>query len=133
RTRADAPFPVCWAPRPKRVVLRGARAVEEDATASPEALQASFERAHPSWVLPCLPAGQVRIEGCSPEGEIAFELPRPGVVLDCETPRGESALRCPAARLVLLPEERRFYLVFVAWFETVLEGELSFRLRTEEA
>ncbi len=126
---SDDPVPTCWAPAPLDSPMFLARlggAVDPGAGATPpdsEALAARamdpevLHRSHPAWVLPPpAPDAPVKMEGLTPWSHAAFRLP--GLHLRCGHRLGERAGSAPLhmARLVLLPDEARFCLVFVFRF-----------------
>ncbi len=102
----DAPAPACWATIPPGSALRS----------RPGSV---LYQAHPDWVLERAPASgePVVMDGMSPAGRIEFEMPGLSVHLDYALgDRGGSRELTPHA-LVLLPEERRFYVVYRHPFE----------------
>jgi len=147
RAPADDPLPCCWAPAPLNSPLFLARlggVIDADAAPArppdPSALAARsldpevLHRAHPTWVIPPIaPGAAVRMEGLTPWGRAAFSLPRPRLTCDWRLgPKvGQRAMHL--ARLVLLPDEARFYLVYFCRFTYRRnEGETrALRLRLE--
>lgn len=122
---ADAPLPVCWAPVPQSSGLifeRFTRSCEKRGEdhillGAPE----MHHRAHPDWVIDTPDAGAViRLEGACSQGVLEFRLPELRVVADFKDGERVRALELFPRSLVLLPEERQFYLTFrsVAKFDT---------------
>lgn len=113
----DAPLPVCWAPVPQSsglILERFTRSCEkrgEDHVllGAPE----MHHRAHPDWVIDTPDAGAVvRLEGACNRGVLEFRLPELRVVADFKDGKRVRVLELFPRSLVLLPEERRFYLTF---------------------
>lgn len=113
----DLPLPVCWAPVPQSSGLifeRFERSCEkrgEDhvTLGAPE----MHHRAHPDWVIETPHAGaMVRLEGASSQGLLEFRLPELRVVADLQDGDRVQALELFPRSLVLLPEEKRFYITF---------------------
>ena len=146
-TPSDDPLPCCWAPAPLDSTLFLARlggAIDAEAQparpADPETLAARslnpevLHRAHPAWVIPPPAHGAlVRMEGLTPWGRAAFSLPRPRLTCDWRLGQRVGQRTMHLARLVLLPDEARFYLVFFCRF-TYRRGEgqtRALRLRLE--
>jgi hypothetical protein len=135
----DAPDPASWATLPLESTLQGMRAAEamqgmdpENPTYPPPEV---FLRAHPDWVIDRPAAGApVTLEGLTPEGRLAFALPRLRVVCDWSVSGGCGSIDLDPLMLVLLPEERRFALVYRHLFDYVYRPnvERSLRLRLEE-
>ncbi|MGH7344504.1 MAG: hypothetical protein ACREK4_06305, partial [Candidatus Rokuibacteriota bacterium] len=89
----------------------------------------------PDWVLDVPPAGvAVEMDGVSPRGLIRFVLPALSVIADFTFGEVVGKRVLAPQMLVLLPEEKRFYLVYRRTFQLALhEGiECSFRLRLED-
>lgn len=124
----DAPLPACWAPLPAANGLlaeRASRYFGEDVMAGeseeelePEELAdapIAHERAHPDWVIETPPErALVRLTGMCPGGaEMVFRLPRARVRAEiCEGALDGLEAELHPRALILLPEERRFALVF---------------------
>ncbi len=123
----DAPLPACWAPAPvpdglflERILRRhgeGAMTGEGREPLSEEELAESpapYERAHPDWVIDTPgPRAYVRLEGMRPLGEsFAFYLPRARVYAEIRVGDYATTVDLHPRALILLPEERRFCLVF---------------------
>lgn len=127
----DDPPPTCWAPAPLDSALFLARLggvvdVNSDQAQAPDtaALAARavhpevLHRAHPTWVIPPPPnrGTVVHMQGLTPWGSASFTLPSPRLACDWRLGDrvGQRALHL--ARLVLLPDEARFYLVHFCRF-----------------
>ena len=127
----DDPPPTCWAPAPLDSALFLARLggvvqdqgqdVQPPDTAAlaaramhPEVLH----RAHPTWVIPPPPARgtAVIMEGLTAWGRAAFTLPSPRLACDWRLGDHVGQRTLHLARLVLLPDEARFYLVYFCRF-----------------
>ena len=133
----DAPAPVCWAPVPLDSAIQARRSVawmEEEGSAPVELLESAHHRAHPDWVIALPPAGvDIELHGLRPEGLITFKLPALRVFADYEVELRTGARELRPQVLVLLPEERRFYLVYRTSFTFPYPGgERSMRLRVED-
>lgn len=120
----DAPAPVCWAPTPANSGMFGERlrrrlgsgVMSGQAELSPDDIDESllYERAHPDWVIDT-PAERARVslEGMLPGGRtFSFRLPRARLTGEMRAGERTAAVEAHPRALVLLPEERRFYLVF---------------------
>jgi hypothetical protein len=140
RSRQDAPDPVGWATVPMGMGLGSLRHIRElqeygeirDPRRSEIEL---YHRAHPHWVIDLPQAGAgVILEGLTPEGQIQFRLPELRVVADYVMGKRNGTRELAPQMLVLLPEERRFYLVYRNAFTAEVEPDMerSFRLRLEK-
>jgi hypothetical protein len=141
-TRDDEPEPICWAPMPKDCGLRltsfaaaqgfriGEPLPDRKMKADPAEM---WWRSHPSLRYSGSPCGhRVRLEGCRPNGS-AWEFVVPPLELGFDfaigAQGGSRALE--PKRLVLLPEEERFYLVYSKRFAFAAgaeDGERSIRI-----
>jgi len=134
----DAPAPVCWATVPPQSAIQAERSVAhiEEAGAAPvEMLESAYHRAPPAWVIGVPPSGaQVALHGLSPEGEIvSFALPALRVFADYVVGLRTGTRELAPQLLVLLPEERRFYIVYRHSFMFAYpSGERSMRLRVAD-
>jgi hypothetical protein len=151
----DAPEPVGWAPAAADIAVNHlalirresarARAAQGNASevlpaphpSAPEAPADPDEaqyQAHSDWVIDTPAAApRVRLEHLLPEAQIVeFQLPPLRVIADYEIygRAGERELR--PFMLVLLPDERAFYVVYASnfSFERGPATERAFRLRT---
>jgi len=140
----DEPDPAGWAPLP---ISSGIRAMaipmpdsEEDASlfASLERPQKVppeiLHRAHPDWVLPSTPpaGASIFLRGLvAGVSELAFPLPSLRVLADYEVGEHSGTRELRPDTLVLLPDERRFYLVYRSIFRYNFDpmSERCFRLR----
>jgi len=146
----DAPDAVCWSALPMDTLLHLQRGVVlpvgNASTPADEAQFASmlgttwmkdgfFHRAHPDWVLDVPPAGvAIEMDGVSPGGPIRFGLPALSVIADFTFGDVVGKRVLAPQMLVLLPEEKRFYLVYRRTFQLAPHAgfECSFRLRLED-
>jgi hypothetical protein len=146
----DTPDAVCWSALPMDTLLHLQRGVVLPAdNASPPADEAQFasmlgttwmkdgffHRAHPDWVLDVPPAGVVvEMDGVSPGGPIRFRLPALSVIADFTFGDVVGKRVLAPQMLVLLPEEKRFYLVYRRTFQLAPHWgiECGFRLRLED-
>lgn len=135
----DAPDPECWATVPMDIgfsQIRTIREIEEHGRIrNPRQAEVRvYHRAHPDWVTSLPEAGApVRLEGLTPEGITEFRLPRLRVLADYVLGDRTGTRELRPHLLALLPEERRFYLVFREAFTLDVDPsmERSFRLRRE--
>lgn len=133
----DAPAPVCWATVPLDSAIHAARCVahvDEAGSVPVELLESAYHRAHPSWVIAVPPAAaEVALHGLSPSGAMDFRLPALRVFADYEVDLRTGTRELAPQLLVILPEERRFYLVYRSSFTFAYPGgDRSMRLRVEE-
>lgn len=126
---SDEPLPVCWAPVPHSsglILERFKRSCKKSGKdyvtlEAPEMLH----RAYPDWIIETPQAGAViRIEGASEEGLLEFRLPELRIVADFNNGGKVQRIELIPRGLVLLPEERRFYLTY--------RSMLSFDSREDE-
>lgn len=138
----DGPRPACWATRPMDSAVRAEhllegipeRPVTDREASSLDSVRRSFRSASDEWVIDPPKAGAtVTLEGMAPEGALSFSMPALGVHADYAVGarRGSIALR--PHLMVLLAEERRFYLSYQAMFRVGYrpEEERSMRLRVD--
>jgi hypothetical protein len=113
RSWEDAPLPAAFAPLPRDSALRGARGVLLDPEARTARLApAFFTFAHPRMQIASYPAASVvELSGMQQEGKWSFRLPE--ITLSAEVDLGGAryALSLVADTLVLLPEQRKFYVM----------------------
>ncbi|WP_437876007.1 DUF2169 family type VI secretion system accessory protein [Sorangium sp. So ce513] len=134
----DAPDPVYWGAVPVDSGIQAARTVTppppEAAPGLPELGDGAYHRAHPQWLI-ALPAArsQVTMTGLTPRPEpLSFALPAVRVLVDYVSGLRTGTRELRPHALVLLPEERRFYLVFRhAFTYEYPSAERSMRLRVE--
>lgn len=137
RRWTDAPRPAGWGAVPVDTALHAQRATSPRPEArfgeAPAELTAgALHRAHPDWVIPRPAAGaEVSLEGLTPEPRLGFRLPAVRVVADYIAGAHTGTLELAPHALVLLPEERRFYLVYRAIFSVFYrpDEERCLRLR----
>lgn len=134
----DQPLPVCWAPVPlsSALVLERLRRRRQQRPDAPVTLGSPgfLQRAHPDWLVETPPENAlVTLEGMTPGGRIDFYLPSIRVMADLRVGELETNVDLHPRTLVLLPEERRFYIVFrnYATFAYVAEETRQARLRLE--
>jgi hypothetical protein len=113
RAWEDTPLPGAFAPLPRGSALRGTRGVVVDVEARTTRLEpAFFTFAHPRMQMASYPAGGiVELGGMRPEGVWSFRLPE--IPLSAEVDLGGVRYVLPLVvdTLVMLPEQRRFYVV----------------------
>ncbi len=136
----DTPHPLCFAPTTQDTGLRMHRLaeayrarLEADEPVEIDPNLAAL-RAHPRWVFQRAPLGEVvTIRGCHPEGTIEFRLPSAVPQMDFVLGERTGTRELVPQLLMLLPEERRFYVVYRTFFLMAPdEGEeRSARLRFE--
>ena len=133
------PEPFCWAPPPPEVTTTVHRHLESwRATRPNEEVDLEWTsafRADPSMVFVAAPLGHpVVLEGCTPAGTARFHLPNVRVLADFAVDGRSGTLDLEARRIVLMPEESRFYIVFHTFARLrarAAGGERSLRLRLE--
>jgi hypothetical protein len=114
---SDEPLPVCWAPVPMSSGMLAERLRRRDGE-SPQGPDFGdpllFERAHPDWIIAPPPErATVRLEGMTQGGEpFEFDMPPARVLADLDVGGSAKRMEVRPRALVLLPEERRFYIVF---------------------
>ncbi len=147
----DSPEPICWATLPPDsgvVGQRLARGLAQEADARQTSLEVvvrdtpatrwtrdALLRAHPDWVIDVPRDGvTVALKGLLPNGPCSFPLPRLRVLADYVVGPRHGTRELAPQTLVLLPEQRRLYIVYRSMFTVTWERgqELAFRLRTEE-
>lgn len=155
----DTPEPACWAPvhgdtavhllpvvrrETARLALAQARGVDVEQlrveagrnVTHEDDPDAALYRAHPDWIVDTPPAGaMVRLEGLVAGAPVVqFSLPMLRVVADYTMYGREGRRDLRPHALVLLPEERAFYVVYRLpfMFEKGPADGRAFRLRTEE-
>ena len=113
----DRPLPACWAPTPLHYAIayerlrraRQARPNQPVTMGSPELMH----RAHPDWTIELPPPRTpVRLLGMTPDGTFAFVIPALRILVNVRIGDAEQELELVPRTLVLLPEQRRFYLVY---------------------
>ncbi len=137
----DDPAPACWATVPLNSGLQALRGVEVNDAADLQNASARFtsrlyHRAHPTWVIdPPAAMAEVTMVGLDPDQPITrFFLPALDVAGDWMVGQQHGTYHLWPQALVLLPEQRRFYLVYRCTFPVLWRAreERSMRLRVEE-
>jgi hypothetical protein len=146
----DAPEPASWATLPRDVPLHVSRKAQEmESEASIDELTAeavkdpgpfpdidiALYRAHPDWVIP-IPAAApaIRMENLFEEqAEVRFQIPDQRVVADYVIEGRNGSRPLMPQMLVLLPDERRFYLLYrmAFTFPHMRGDERAVRLRVD--
>ena len=136
----DEPRPYCWATVPTDIGTHMQRAIDHmqatgSALSEQQMLEMVFHRAHPDWIIPAPPPGApVTVKGMTPEGTWSFSLPRLRVLADYELGVRTGTRALEPHMLVLLADQKRFYVVYRHFFtlERAAGVQRSFRLRLEE-
>jgi hypothetical protein len=114
----DMPKPVGFAPLPVDSRLRFEGSVTQDEeTGFPKIQPSFFNCAAPSMRMDAIRGGEtVVLSGMTPDGEWSFTMPR--IACEAEVTREAKKTIVPAVvdTICLLPEERRFYLIYRASF-----------------
>lgn len=124
----DSPEPAGWGTLPRDVPLHAARRARQLSPEPPEIQMAALTspedplaqldpllyRAHPDWLLPIPPrAPHIQLEHLLDEhADVRFHLPDQRVVADYVLGDRTGSRPLLPQTLVLLPDERRFYLVY---------------------
>jgi hypothetical protein len=145
----DVPEPASWATLPLDVPLHAARkapALFDPPDTPPNAgenpaddpladVDPMLYRAHPDWILPVpAQAPQIRLENLvKDKPTLAFQLPNERIVIDYVLGGRSGSRALLPQMLVLLPDERRFYLLYRKPFtySFVRGEERAFRIRVE--
>jgi len=133
---STTPLPTCWAPVPLSsglIMERFKRSCESRGEkyvvlGAPEMLH----RAHPDWVIEPPAAGaEIRLEGLTRQGLLVFRLPEIRVVVDFQSGDRLQEVELVPRSLMLLPEEKCFYLTFraTANFESLENEQRVARVR----
>jgi len=144
----DTPTPACWSTVPmdtgihaKRSVDMSDISIDQKAPLSsdfPQSLplaDGAFHRASPEWIIDTPQHGaQVILEGLTPEGMVKFVLPPLRVLVDYIIGEDSGARDLIPQMLALLPDEKRFYIVYRYLFNVDYQPgmERSMRLRFQE-
>lgn len=136
----DAPQPASWATVPLSTALHMNRAItlkegETPTFEDPPFTPALFHRAHPNCVIPLpKPDAMVKLEGVTPGKALSFMLPQIRVLADYVFGEDTGTLPLAPHMLLLLPEDRRMYIVFRArMYTNIIKGEeRSLRIRLEK-
>jgi hypothetical protein len=140
RAWKDSPEPYCWATVPEDIAFRMIRVLRKfKETGQPptrdEAVDQTCHRAHPDWIIPPPPPGaRITMTGLSAEGTISFPLPGLRVLADYVLGGRSGTRELTPHLLMLLPEARRFYIVYRTSFTMDVQPEMErgFRLRLAE-
>ncbi len=134
----DTPKPACWSTVPMDSALQALRSVKiPDDFTMPETLickEGIFHQACPDWVIDLPDSGvTVLLENLTPEGYVSFEFPSLRVFVDYVIGDRKGIRELKPQMIVLLPDEKRFYLVYRHAFmvEFIPEVERCMRLRIE--
>jgi hypothetical protein len=133
----DAPEPYCWATVPDDIGFRSIRLIRKfrDTRQPPtrdEAVDQAYHRAHPDWIIPLPPPGaRVTLMGMTADHPLTFTLPPLRLQADYVLGSRTGTRDLAPHLLMLLPEARRFYIVYRTAFtmEVRPDMERSFRLR----
>jgi hypothetical protein len=134
----DAPVPACWATVPMTTWLHVERGIASPGAPGEPSLELTpgiHHRAHPDLVIQRPAAGAtVEVDGVRPEGPWRFALPRLRVLVDYTVGTATGTDELMPHMLLMLPEERRFVLVYRRVFEFPFAGgdERGVRVRTAE-
>ncbi len=136
--RSDAPDPVCWATLPIGAPLRWTKWIRlAQAAGKPPTADAMAEapraRCHPEWlVTPPSVGTPIELRGMTPDGRLRFAFPAVRPLLDYHVGAKQGTRELVPVRVVLLPDERRFQVLFATRFTVAApeRGEQrSLRLR----
>jgi hypothetical protein len=107
--------------------------ITEQASTETGAPRVAMFRCHPDWVIePPNIRATVEMTGLTPEGYAQFHLPNMSIAVDYILGKFSGTRKLNPFMLVLLPEEKRFYLVYRYAFEfNRTNEEESLRLRFE--
>ncbi len=140
----DAPLPLCWATVPIDVPLWAVRQARQNPKPPPPTPLAEIKRelpsvanyrAHPDWVIPVpTKAPTIRLENLLPTVPVLeMSMPDFSVVADYTVNGRIGRRNLMPHTLVLLPDERRFYVAYRLPFNFQFRpgDERELRLRTE--
>ncbi len=140
RTWDDAPDPACWATLPVESSLHALRSVRIPEKAregdAPEILDMFGYQACSDWIIDApAPGAAIVLEGLDPGGPIRFRLPGAGLGVDYVVGERKGSRELAPHMLVILAEEKRFYIVYRLRFHFDFEAETerTMRLRLDEA
>lgn len=145
----DVPTPACWATVPMDTGIHAKRSMDiskininqDDPLGSdfPTSLpldKGVFHRASPEWIIDLPQKGaQIILEGLTPEGILKFALPSLRIFMDYVVGDRSGVRELSPQMLVLLPDEKRFYVVHRHVFNVDYQPgiERSMRLRFQES
>jgi hypothetical protein len=139
----DAPAPHCWSTRPRAGL--GAVAIPHDFSSTPAEertalltrIQSATQiRSHPDLLLRGPVGGlPISLSGMTPTGAWRFRLPNASVTFDYDIDGRRGTLPAALRRIVLLPEEGSFSLLFERKFrfKSTPSGDRSIRVRVEDS
>ncbi len=125
----DDPDPLCWATVPPASALNVPRMMKDN-----QVQPGVYHRAHPTWVIAPPPAGaEVKLHHLTDTIEESFALPTATVWCDVLAGGETSSHQLQPQVLVLQPDQRRFTLLYKAWFPVAkLDGmERAARVRVQ--
>jgi hypothetical protein len=127
----DQPLPAAWSTMPLAAPLHGERGVSlegVDIRIRPQ----FYCRASPGLVLTQLhPGEKVVLRGMCPDSEFSFAIPDWRVSALCRVGSQHEEQQAAPDTLVILPEERRFYLVYRFWFDFLFKPGVSRAVRLQ--
>jgi hypothetical protein len=137
RVPTDAPEPLCFAPPPMDCGIASRRMAEVfqlPEEQRPYLSEVAGLRALPAWVFDAAPLGHpATLTGCRPDGDFAFVIPGTVPVMDYVLGDRTGSRPLVPQSMMILPEERRFYIVYRHFFMMRADAgqERSVRLRFE--
>jgi hypothetical protein len=134
----DAPRPACWSAMPMSFAEHALRcfALPEQPMRLPEKLipRQLYHRAHPDWIIDAPePGAMLLLQGLSPTGDVRFRFPALSALADYVMGSELGSWNMMPQMVVLLPEQRAFYIVYRHFFTATFPArvERSIRLRVE--
>jgi hypothetical protein len=135
----DVPRPICWSTVPLDLGLHAVRSIDPVEThkvlSGTSVRSALFHRAHPDWVISVPPVEAVVVaDGLTAEGPFAFAIQKLRVLVDWIIHKEHGTSELVPQMLVILPDQKRYYLVFRCLVDVAFhpEVERSVRLRLAE-
>ena len=127
----DQPIPASWATLPLNTPIHGQRGI--DASGAELYIKPQFYcRANPELVLTRLnPEERIILHGMCPNTDFSFQIPNWKVSAFCQVGQQSQRKTASPDTLVILPEERRFYLVYRFWFDFLFKPEVRRAVRLE--
>jgi len=145
----DVPTPACWATVPMDTGIHAKRSMDisnininqenpldSDFPKSLPLTEGAFHRASPEWIIDVPENGaRVILEGLTPEDILKFVLPQLRIFVDYIVGERNGVRELAPQMLVLLPDEKRFYVVYRHIFNVEYQPgmERSMRLRFQES
>ncbi len=124
RSWEDSPAPASWATLPMTSALHAQRSIYTDNNQF-EMLPSLFHRAHPSLVLTDIaPLTEVQLRGMTPNGQMYFRVPDWQVRTEFLLNKRHVEERLKLDTLVILPERKRFYVVYRLLFNYEFESHV---------